>query len=98
MALRSVQIHASVIKTAGDPPFLTPPCAEDIATIEACPLTGCGESGDAELNKAKNRIDLPATVISMTLDDIRQLPQPRYWNTGAERSSIRGPGREGTGV
>lgn len=94
---RSVQIHASIIKTAGAP-FLTPPCTDDIAAIEACPLTGCGESGDAELNKAKNRTDSPATIISMTLDDIRQLPQPRYWNTGAERSSIRGAGREGTGV
>jgi hypothetical protein len=80
------------------PPYLTPPCTENIATLADCPLTGCGELGDAELNKAKNRTDAPSKVVGMTLDDIRQIPQPPRWNTGSDRSAIRGSGKEGSGV
>lgn len=97
-AIDRTNVPGVVFHAAADPPFLTPPCADNIATIEDCPLTGCGELGDAELNKAKNRTDAPATATNMTLDDLRHLPQPQYWNTGAERSSIRGPGKEGSGV
>jgi hypothetical protein len=83
---------------AATAPFLTPPCADVIASLDDCPITGCGELGDAALNTAKNRTDIPSTVKAMTLDEIRRLPQPLHWNTGADRSSIQGPGREGSGV
>jgi hypothetical protein len=87
-----------LFRASGNPPFLTPPCAEGIITINDCPLTGCGELGDAELNRAKNRTDAPTSVKRLTLDQIRQIPQPARWNTGADRSSIRASGKEGSGV
>lgn len=40
----------------------TPPTAEcpvSITGIADCSDTGCGENGDTELNKAKNRVDVP---------------------------------------
>jgi hypothetical protein len=80
------------------PPFLTPPCADVIASLDDCPLTGCGELGDAALNVSKNRTGDPSAVKGMTLDEIRRLPQPLHWNTGADRASIQGPGKEGSGV
>jgi hypothetical protein len=79
-------------------PFLTPPCADVIASLNDCPVTGCGELGDAALNTAKNRTGNPLTVKRLTLDEIRRMPQPSSWNTGADRTSIRGPGREGAAV
>ncbi|MDX6447158.1 MAG: hypothetical protein QOH71_4232 [Blastocatellia bacterium] len=79
-------------------PFLTPPCADVIASLDDCPVTGCGELGDAALNTAKNRTGNPSTVKRLTLDEIRRMPQPSSWNTGADRASIRGPGREGAAV
>jgi hypothetical protein len=79
-------------------PFLTPPCADVIASLNDCPVTGCGELGDAALNTAKNRTGNPLTVKRLTLDEIRRMPQPSSWNTGADRASIRGPGREGAAV
>jgi hypothetical protein len=79
-------------------PFLTPPCADVIASLDDCPVTGCGELGDAALNTAKNRTGIPAAVKRVTLDDIRRMAQPASWNTGADRSSIQGPGREGSAV
>jgi hypothetical protein len=84
--------------TSAGAPFLTPPCADVIASLDDCPVTGCGELGDAALNRAKNRTDIPSTAKRVTLDDIRRLPMPRFWNTGADRSSIQGPGREGSAV
>ena len=33
---------------------LTPECPDGIEDIDQGPATGCGELGDAELNKAKN--------------------------------------------
>lgn len=83
---------------AAIPPFLTPPCAGAIASFDDCPLTGCGELGDAALNVVKNRTSVPPAIKGITLDEIRRLPQPRQWNTGADRSSIQGPGKEGSGV
>jgi hypothetical protein len=84
-------------KPAGAP-FLTAPCAENVAGIEDCPITGCGEMGDAALNSAKNRTDIPSKVVAMTLDEMRGLPEPSHWNTGAERSTITGSRREGAVV
>jgi len=79
------------------PPSLTPPCKET-ESLADCPLTGCGEMGDAELNKGKNRTDVPLNVSAMTVDQVKAIPEPPYWNTGAERTSILGVGREGSGV
>jgi hypothetical protein len=79
-------------------PFLTPPCVDMIASLDDCPVTGCGELGDAALNTAKNRTGIPSSVKRVTLDDIRRMPQPGSWNTGADRASIQGPGREGAAV
>ncbi len=87
-----------VVSDTSGPPFLTPPCSDLITSIKDCPDTGCGEAGDAELNRAKNRMDAPSHVINTTLDDIRRLPQPQSWDTGAARTSIRGPRGEGAGV
>lgn len=93
-----VLTSGTISATGSGPPFLTPPCTESMLTLADCPLTGCGEMGDAELNKAKNRTDAPSKVVAMTLDEILRLPQPPNWNTGSERASIRGRGREGSGV
>lgn len=77
---------------------LTPPCSEDIATVDECPLTGCGELGDGRLNTEKNKTSIPSNPVAMTLDQIRALHQPLRWNTGADRSAIQGSGKEGTEV
>jgi len=81
----------------------TPPTAEcpvSITGIADCSDTGCGENGDTELNKAKNRVDVPrqSDVQTMTFDAIRSLTQPSRWNTGEDRTSIKGSGKEGTPV
>ena len=70
----------------------TPPTAEcpiTISGIADCPDSGCGENGDVELNKAKNRVDVPspAAVETKTLSSIRSLAQPSRWNTGDDRTS-----------
>ena len=85
---------------AAPPPALavTQPCIGDIADITECPLTGCGTGGDANLNSAKNRADQASSPIAKTLDQISALQQPAHWTTGADRSSIRGSGKEGTAV
>ena len=77
-------------------PVLTPPCDDGIDSIGVCPNTGCGENGDALLNQAKNRFDLATGSATMTLQQMRALPQPLHWNTGQSRSSIQGTGREGS--
>ena len=79
-------------------PGLTPPCSEDIGDITECPLTGCGQGGDANLNSAKNRSDNASSPVAMTLDQIRALHQPARWTNGADRTSIRGSGKEGNAV
>lgn len=81
----------------------TPPtsaCPSTMGGIAACPNEGCGENGDAELNKAKNRTDTPAAaaVKHQTLGLMRSLSQPARWDTGQNRTSIRTTGKEGTPV
>jgi hypothetical protein len=81
----------------------TPPtsaCPASIEGIKDCPDSGCGENGDVELNKAKNRDDIPASsaVKRKTLSSMRALSQPAHWDTGDDRSSIRTAGKEGTAV
>jgi hypothetical protein len=84
--------------TPAPTPALTGECADGIEGIDDCPVAGCGELGDSLLNAAKNRTDVPAHPTKMTLDDVRAIPEPQRWNTGSNRSSIKGPGKEGTGV
>jgi hypothetical protein len=82
-------------------PDLTPPCDDSIEAIASCPNTGCGDLGDAPLNRAKNRFDAaPPSAKNMTLDQIRGLApsEPPNWNTGQSRASIHGPGEEGSPV
>lgn len=81
-------------------PGLTSPCTAAMkASIPACPLTGCGDGGDAFLNEQKNRADVPTSgITSKTLDQIRALDQPSNWPTGTPRDSIQGPGKEGSPV
>lgn len=79
------------------PPSVTFPC-DEIESLADCPLTGCGELGDAELNKGKNRTDVPLNVSPMTLDEVKRIPQPPHWNTGGDRSAILAFGKEGSGV
>ncbi len=81
----------------------TPPtteCSANITNIADCPEAGCGENGDSELNRAKNRIDVPgqSDIQHMTFASMRSLAQPLRWNPGDDRSSIKGPGKEGTHV
>jgi hypothetical protein len=79
---------------------VTPPCTTAMqASIPACPLTGCGDGGDALLNQQKNRTDVPTSgITTKTLDQIRGLDQPSNWPTGSPRDSIQGPGKEGSPV
>lgn len=78
---------------------VTPACPEEgVGTIEECPDTGCGENGDALLNRAKNLVPTITSAAAKTLDNIRALAQPSKWNTGASRDTITGRGKEGTEV
>lgn len=77
----------------------TPPCTPAMqVSIPACPLTGCGDGGDAFLNQQKNRSDAVTGATEMTLDEIRALNQPSNWPTGTPRDSIQGAGKEGSPV
>lgn len=81
------------------PPALTAPCTDTIAGIADCPLTGCGELGDALLNQAKNRTDEPTgSIWHASLNNLRAIPQPAHWDTGSNRSSLQGTHQEGTAV
>jgi len=91
------------LNAGAQPPPKKPPTAECTVSIDKiadCPDAGCGDEGDVDLNKAKNRIDIPAAadVKKKTLAFIRTLPQPAHWDTGADRTPLRKPGREGTPV
>jgi len=79
-------------------PQLTQPCAEGIGEIKDCPDNGCGEFGDALLDRAKNEVPSAISGAQKSLDDIRSIVQPTKWNTGSSRKSIVGPGKEGTAV
>lgn len=85
---------------SNDPPpplSLTEPCDEDV-DLATCPLSGCGELGDALLNRAKNRSDVAAQPVHMTLNDIKNIEQPDRWDTGSSRTSIQGAKEEGTPI
>jgi hypothetical protein len=81
-------------------PGITPPCTSAMkVSIPACPLTGCGDGGDAFLNESKNRTDAPTSgITTLTLDQIRALSQPSNWPTGSPRASIQGTDKEGSPV
>jgi hypothetical protein len=85
-----------------DPPEIeVEPTANNCpTTIADCPVEGCGTDADFKLNSAKNRTDAPSssTIQVMTLDQLRAIPQPSSWPVNKDRSSLQGPGREGTPV
>jgi hypothetical protein len=90
---------ASLVGAAPVPaPVLTPRCEDSFDEIGHCPDTGCGDRGDALLNQAKNRSDSPLSTTNFTLNRIRAKAQPSQWDTGQPRTSIQGPGKEGSGV
>src|SRR5262245_32780644 len=60
------------------------PCATSFAK---CPPEGCS-TGDAELNKQKNRTEEPTDILTRTLGQIRAFSQPSSWVKGSERSSL----------
>lgn len=78
-------------------PSVTTECADDIEDIDHCPDTGCGELGDAELNKAKNIESMAGAVSDMTIAQIKAIKQPSRFDTGSPRNSIKTLG-EGNGV
>ncbi len=105
--VRRMVLASTILCLAGlagaQPGPKTPPtsaCPTSISAIAECPNPGCGENGDAELNQAKNRADIPgsAAVKHKTLASIRALAQPTRWNTGDDRAPIRTAGKEGTPV
>ena len=67
-------------------PAISPPCADDMDSIESCPASGCGEFGDALLNAAKNKAPNITSGTPKKLDDIRAMSQPATWNTGKVRT------------
>jgi hypothetical protein len=85
---------------AQDPGITPSTCPPGITSIAGCPDTGCGDIGDALLNQAKNRTDIPApaAVQDLTITDLAGISQPASWKTGTPRDSLVGPGREGTPV
>ena len=69
-------------------PVLSPLCTSTMnSSIPACPLTGCGEFGDALLNRMKNRVGPVSNAVTRTLDDIRDLDEPKF-STGDPRTGI----------
>jgi hypothetical protein len=88
----------SAVSPAVADPKVTQTCAEGIERIEDCPDSGCGEFGDALLDHAKNEMPSAISGAHKTLDDIRSMVQPTRWNTGSNRKSIQGLGKEGTVV
>src|SRR5689334_1679079 len=81
-------------------PGVTKLCSASITTIAQCPATGCSDHpSDARLNRAKNRTSSPhGAPKDITVSAIKQIPEPTDWTTGKNRSSLHGPGREGTAV
>ena len=76
-------------------PSVTPECPDGIEDIDHCPITGCGDLGDAELNTAKNNEAVPTTVTDVTIAGIKAIGQPATFDTGSPRTGIKtlGEGR-----
>jgi hypothetical protein len=69
-------------------PALSPLCTPAMqSSIAACPLTGCGEFGDALLNQMKNRFGPVSNPATATLDNIRGLSEPGF-STGDPRTGL----------
>lgn len=81
-------------------PGVTPECPDGIEDIDHCPITGCGELGDAELNTAKNNEAVPsaAAISNTTIAAIKALRQPATWDTGSPRASLKTATGEGRAV
>lgn len=85
----------------GQEPGVTPStCPSGIHSIADCLEGGCGDIGDAFLNLAKNRTDIPAPadVQELSIAELAGISEPASWKTGTARDAIVSPGREGTPV
>lgn len=92
----AIVLSAAISKA--QPPAID--CPTTLDGIGDCPNTGCGPDADIELNKSKNRTDIPneSDVKKKTLDAVRSIAQPTRWDTGQDRTPLRQPGKEGTPV
>jgi hypothetical protein len=100
MRLSLIFLLLATLALAQEPGVTPSICAPGIHSIADCPDSGCGDIGDAFLNLAKNRTDIPAPgdVQDLSITDLASISQPASWKTGTARDSIVGPGREGTPV
>ena len=55
---------------------ISAPCPTQLNDITDCPDTGCGPSLDPFLNRKKNIHSLDGEAESMTIKDIKDLPDP----------------------
>ena len=71
------------------PSGVTEPCPDGIEDIDHCPATGCGDLGDAELNKAKNSETMSGSPVDMSIASIKALSQPNKFDTGQDRTNLK---------
>jgi len=65
-----------------------------VTALSACPAQGCG--GDPELNRKKNRVDLPAIAgTPLTFTQLTAFKRPKKWTSGTLRPLLEnwGEGR-----
>ena len=94
-------LSALSINAQDDPPK----CKDDnqtrnccgVLTLSACPMQGCG--GDPELNRKKNKTDVPAesAVEAKTFTQLTAFKRPKKWKSGTARTLLEGWG-EGKAV
>lgn len=72
-AQRNIQQSHATPRPAGK---ISIPCPTQLNDITDCPDTGCGPSLDPLLNKQKNIRSLDGEAESMTVQDIKDLPDP----------------------
>src|SRR5438067_6985214 len=73
------------------------PCPATLNDITDCPDTGCGPSLDPNLNKRKNVRTDDQTAEAMTIQDLKDLPDPvPDFNIGDTREKLtaRGEGKK----
>jgi hypothetical protein len=102
MLFRTVSLIAVILGVGVNLYTQSPICKDETANrnccgvtrIEDCPLVGCG--GDPELNKKKNRTDLPATPAApLTFTQLTSFTHPADWTSGQSRTLLEswGEGR-----
>lgn len=65
-----------------------------VTTLAGCPVEGCG--GDPELNRKKNRTDLPTVAgVALTFTQLTAFKYPKKWSAGTKRTLLEswGEGR-----